>query len=189
MHQQSTILREASSTRKSDGTVRRNNSWDPGGTINNAGLFKKSAGAGTTTIGYPWTFNNSGIVEVQTGNLDLMASGTSSGTYNILSGAAINFPLYLTVQNWTGASVNNAGTININSGTVELGGAILNGGGIYNVNGGVARFNSRCYDYGSREFKQRVHCRHGTGIFFPIDVDGRDNERQRNDCHSPRLCS
>ena len=58
-------------------------------TINNAGTFRKSAGAGISAT--PAVFNNTGTVNVQTGTLSLEGGGTVGGTYDIASGATIQF--------------------------------------------------------------------------------------------------
>ena len=64
-----------------------------GGTIDNAGLFRKSAGAGTSRIESVFNLLG-GTVEVQSGNLALGASGFSSfssnGTFIVAGGSAIN---------------------------------------------------------------------------------------------------
>jgi hypothetical protein len=54
-------------------------------TFENAGTFRKSAGAGTTTVSIP--FNNTGTVDVQAGILAL-DGGTSSGNFNAAAGRA-----------------------------------------------------------------------------------------------------
>ena len=56
------------------------------GTVNNAGLFKKSAGSGTSTVS--WVFNNTmGTVDVQSGTLSL-AGGVSQLPGSTLTGGA-----------------------------------------------------------------------------------------------------
>jgi hypothetical protein len=50
-----------------------------GATFDNLGTVTKSAGSGMTTIAA--TFNNSGLVEVQSGTLSLNGGGTHSGTF------------------------------------------------------------------------------------------------------------
>lgn len=63
------------------------------GTVNNAGTFIKSpvGGASTLTIGNGIVFNNSGIVDVQTGSLSLgSGGGTHSGSFDA-TGATVTF--------------------------------------------------------------------------------------------------
>jgi hypothetical protein len=55
----------------------------------NAGMFKKSAGTGRTTIGA--AFDNTGTVDVESGTLSFDGGGTSSGTFSVASGATLNF--------------------------------------------------------------------------------------------------
>jgi hypothetical protein len=80
------------------------------GAFNNAGTFRRSGPAGTTTVGI--AFNNTGTVDVQTGALTLNAGGTDSGPVTLASGT----------------------TLSINSGTYTLaGGATVSGGGVVQV--------------------------------------------------------
>jgi len=58
-------------------------------TINNTGLFRKLGGTNTTTITFLITFNNSGLVDVQSGTLSVNGPGTNSGTFNAGSNAVI----------------------------------------------------------------------------------------------------
>src|ERR1039457_6536070 len=55
----------------------------PGTVFNNFGTFRKSGGinASQTLLGNPVTFNNTGIVDVQTGNLTLQGIGNFTGGY------------------------------------------------------------------------------------------------------------
>lgn len=58
--------------------------------FDNAGTFRKSISSGTAT--WPVAFNNSGVVEIQTGRLALNgSSGTHSGRFEIAAGASLNF--------------------------------------------------------------------------------------------------
>ncbi len=60
--------------------------------FNNAGTFETSFASGTTSIGV--TFNNTGIVEVQTGTLDFSNAVTGTGAYTIgtaSNGATLEF--------------------------------------------------------------------------------------------------
>ena len=124
------------------------------GTFSNEGLFKKSAGVGTTTIGY--TFNNTGSVEVDSGTLAPTDGGTTTGgtflvkpsaTYNLTGG---NTYTYAGTETGSGG-----GTVLLNSGTLtttgtatfnfptpmlvwdggSLGGTVVNAGTLA-INGG-----------------------------------------------------
>ena len=59
--------------------------------FNNSGTFIKSGGTGTTSFIGNARFNNSGIVNIESGTLELQASGTSSGEFNVDDGATIEF--------------------------------------------------------------------------------------------------
>src|SRR5208283_5375417 len=56
--------------------------------LNNAGTFKKSAGAGTTTVAI--ALNNSGIVQVQSGSLSLYG-GTQTGIFDVAASTNLDF--------------------------------------------------------------------------------------------------
>lgn len=110
-------------------------------TFNNSGTFRKTTGAGTTTLsGMP--FNNTGTVEVNSGTLRLANAGISSGPFNLGPNATLEFA----GGNYrfaTGASVS-GGLARIN-GTLSL----LNDATIENaelssliVGPGVATFSS-----------------------------------------------
>lgn len=58
-------------------------------TLENAGTFKKSLGAGTSQIS--GVFENSGQVQVQSGTLALFGPGDSSGTFSVSAGAILSF--------------------------------------------------------------------------------------------------
>jgi len=63
------------------------------GTFTNAGIVRKSAGAGTTTIFDGVSFNNNGgIIDVRTGALTLASGGISTGgVFTAATGASLNF--------------------------------------------------------------------------------------------------
>ena len=58
-------------------------SGSPNGVINNAGLFRKSDGTGTSVIGTGVAFNNTGTVEVDSGTLSISAAFTQADTGTI----------------------------------------------------------------------------------------------------------
>ncbi len=135
------------------------------GFINNAGLFKKSAGTGTSSVDSHWTFNNSGTVEVdsgtlsfggafnntgtasvQSGTLNLAGGGTSTGAFNVAAGDTLNFSggTHLLF----GAAFSNSGTINFNGATLNFNGAAssVTGAAVFSsgaIGGtGVVNFNN-----------------------------------------------
>ena len=57
--------------------------------FSNAGLFRKSAGAGVFTLN--GSFNNSNRVEVQAGSLSLSGGGVHSGLFTVANAAALAF--------------------------------------------------------------------------------------------------
>ncbi len=104
--------------------------------FDNAGTFRKSTSAGTTTLNS--IFNNSGAMEIQAGTLLCNGFFTNQGTVNLSAGAtnrltgggtstgAFTAPDTALVE-WAG------GTYTLNSG------AQLNGAGLYKINGSSAR--------------------------------------------------
>lgn len=122
-----------------------------GGTFNNAGIFTKSAGAGTTSIGSSilGTFNNTGTVNANSGTLSLQTLGGThtNGAFNVISGATLNFGSGTHTINGT-ASVTGTGivsfsgvngTVNFNAGTYSVAGTTqISGGFIANVNAAAA---------------------------------------------------
>jgi hypothetical protein len=59
------------------------------GTFRNEGTVVKSLTGGTTTFNP--TFNNRGVVQVQSGTLDLEGSGLASGSFSLASGTSLVF--------------------------------------------------------------------------------------------------
>ena len=118
-----------------DGTIQNG----PGtNLLANAGLFRKINGTGTTTIQVP--FDNSGNVQVQSGTLDLAGGGSSSGNYEVSSGASLNFSAG--TNNATPSStITGPGDFHVLGGIANLFGSIttlgahLFSGGIVNLGG------------------------------------------------------
>ena len=88
--------------------------------FNNAGTFRKSAGGLTTSINL--TFANTGTVDVDSGTLSYTTGGSSSGEFDVATGATLQFPSN-TFTLSTGATVTGAGTTLVNGGTLTIGGA------------------------------------------------------------------
>jgi hypothetical protein len=76
-------------------------------TFNNSGTFRKSAGAGTTTVGIH--FGNSGTVDVQSGTLDVSnASYTQTAGLTKLTGGSISSTTNINIQ---GGLLGGSGTV------------------------------------------------------------------------------
>ena len=112
-------------------------------TFSNNGTFKKSGGTGTTT--FEPVFNNTGVVQVQSGTLDLTGGGTSSGSFDAASGTTLDFGGGTHTLN-TGATFTGAGSSRVVGGTATVNGAAtaanfaqtggtLNGGNTLTVSG------------------------------------------------------
>ena len=98
-------------------------------TINNAGLFRKLSGTGTSTVA--WAFNNTGEVDVESGTLALTGGGTESGTFTTGSHPVV----------FAG------GTFNINGPMTVTGSAVLSGA---NLGGsGAASFSGLLWSSGT----------------------------------------
>ena len=65
--------------------------YTTGGTLNNKGFFKKSAGTGSMELSFSVIFNNDGVVDVQTGTLMLSTPGVHTGRFNAAPGAVLSF--------------------------------------------------------------------------------------------------
>jgi hypothetical protein len=77
--------------------------------INNFGALQKIGPPSTANVGV--ALNNSGLVQIQAGTLNLTAGGTNSGTFDIASGATLNLGGNPTFQ--AGAAVTGAGAAQI----------------------------------------------------------------------------
>ncbi|HEY3243823.1 MAG TPA: hypothetical protein VGM03_10770 [Phycisphaerae bacterium] len=121
-----------------------NITWSSGpqpGVFNNVGTFRKSSGMGTTNVSFV-PFNNSGIVEVLAGTLNLTAGGTSSGIFNGVPGATLRFGGG--THDLTSASAINAHTVHVASGTLNVGGLYQMAGtsGLLNLTNGTIAVDS-----------------------------------------------
>ncbi|MCX6930334.1 MAG: hypothetical protein NT154_45070 [Verrucomicrobia bacterium] len=119
-------------------------------TIYNAGTFRKSAGTGTNAIN--WDFNNTGLVDVQSGGLSLNSGGTGSGTLTVASGAPFGYNNSITLLGpITGAAMVESGStlalngpLNLPAVTVSGATLLLNGSfslGSVGVSGGLLAVN------------------------------------------------
>ena len=101
--------------------------WQGGvSTINNAGTFRKSAGTNALTIDPLYSFNNTGLVDVQSGTLPFANGFTSSGTFNVATNTAVQL---------TG------GTFNFNPGHTFTGGGFYGVTGSATINGPIINAN------------------------------------------------
>jgi len=99
-------------------------------TINNAGLFRKLAGTGTSAVA--WRFNNTGTVDVESGTLALSSGGTESGMFTVGPSSAVAFV---------------GGTFNINGPMTVTGSAVLSSA---NLGGsGSASFSNLLWSSGT----------------------------------------
>jgi hypothetical protein len=98
-----------------------------GGTVNNAGIFRKGSGAATFSLGGPpggtAIFNNSGLVQVNSGFLTLSAGGESSGRFEVASNSTLLLTDAATAYTLTAdSSVSGAGTVVFNARFTAVGG-------------------------------------------------------------------
>ncbi|MEO8427051.1 MAG: putative Ig domain-containing protein, partial [Verrucomicrobiota bacterium] len=104
--------------------------------VANAGLFRKTAGAGGTAIGI--AFSNTGTVEVRSGSLNFYGGGEHTGDFTVAAGANLN--LGGGVHNLADVTITGAGTFSVGGGTANFTGT-LDGSGTLSVSGGTANFN------------------------------------------------
>ena len=146
-----------------------------GGTLANAGTFRKTGGTNSTAFSNGMAFNNSGLLDVQTGTIQLAAGGSGNGTYSAAANAAflvaadysfkdgaaftgpgsflltagtITFSGTVTVQNLNlaGARLIGAGTVNL-TGTNTWSRGVLNGSGLVVVPSGSTFYISSGADH------------------------------------------
>ena len=108
--------------------------------FDNAGIFSKSLGTGTTTVAI--LFNNTGTVDVQKGMLSLNAGGTSTGVFSTSTVATLRFGGGAHDLN-AGASLTGTGLAQVTAGTVNFASDVnLTGSGALTVSGGTLNFNT-----------------------------------------------
>jgi Divergent InlB B-repeat domain len=110
-----------------------------GGRIDNAGIFRKSSNAGTTTV--PVNFNNAGTVEIETGTLLCQGGFTNTGTVSLSAGTTNR----LAAGGFATGAFDTATTAMVEwtANNFVLGlGAQLNGDGIYRINFGLVTANT-----------------------------------------------
>ena len=133
-----TVINTGGNMRGSGGwTIYNNGLWleevdfwfynDGGGvdTFVNAGTFRKTAGAGFTYIGWAGTqvaFNNSGLVDAQSGTIDIEGGGINSGTFNAGANGVCNFIAAYTFNN--GSAFTGGGNNTLNANGITFNGSI-----------------------------------------------------------------
>jgi hypothetical protein len=91
-----------------------------GGTFNNAGTFTKTSPVGTGITFFDSVFNNTGMVSIQSGVLQLNRGGTAGGTFNVSAGQLQFFGNTYTLN--SGASVTGAGSTRVAGAQLTLAG-------------------------------------------------------------------
>lgn len=109
----------------------------PNGRIDNAGTFRKSAGTGTSTVVSGLSFNNSGMVEIQSGTLALFGGGTHSGSFDVPGGTALILSGTHTAN--ASSAIAGSGQLTFTGGTANLAG-LVNVSGSNTFSGGTANF-------------------------------------------------
>ena len=94
--------------------------WQGTEYFNNSGLFRKSPTSGTTTIDVG--FNNSGIVNVQSGTIDFNGNESVGGTYT----AAANTGLGFGGNNTGTVAIGTVANLSVYGGAVSLSGTVQN---------------------------------------------------------------
>jgi hypothetical protein len=177
--------------------------------LDNAGTFRNSASAGTTTIQSGISFNNSGTVEIQGGTLALGGGGFNTGTITVPAGSTLNF----SGGNFTSSgspSITGAGHLTVSGATATLAGLVIVGGtntfsngtanltGNYictnntlNISGGTANFDglgtvAPAIVNLSQRHLERIRCGHGNER---DELDRRQHGRHRADGHPARCCA
>src|SRR6185436_816909 len=102
--------------------------------------FRKSVNAGTAN--WTVTFNNSGLVEIQTGRLALNGSGAHSGRFEIAAGASLNFSAGGGTQAADAASIiTGAGDLIVSGNVIATLAGLVNPGGAHTFSGGTVNLN------------------------------------------------
>ena len=108
------------------------NDYTSGGTINNAGLFRKSAGTGTAVVQDTY-FNNTGTVEVDSGTLALSQGTSTSAHYEFTNGGQVNASL-----TWLGTNTANGNGVLAVGGKVAAGTTVAFGSSQFTNGAGLA---------------------------------------------------
>lgn len=101
------------------------------GRFNNAGILTKASGGGDGITRFSATLNNTGMVTVASGALELENGGTHTGAFAVADGATLEFGGGTHIVN-AGASITGAGLMRFATGTTNY------NGGTYNISGSTA---------------------------------------------------
>ena len=112
-----------------------------GQAFNNAGTFRKTVAAGTTSVNNGG-FNNNGTVDIQSGTFNPIAGGTSTGVFNATAAGTILF----TNNSYTlgtGATLTGPGTFQLNGAQLNVSAAVtvdhlVQSSGTLNINSGAS---------------------------------------------------
>jgi len=107
--------------------------------FDNAGLFQKGAGSGTTQINVP--FNNSGTVHVQSGTLVFNNGGTNTGTYVVSGSRSLIFGNSSHFFSESSA-ITGSGNVSFNNGTFDIAG-LVNVAGSQTFNGSTINLRGK----------------------------------------------
>ena len=168
-------------------TITADVSTEDGGGFNlvgNAGLLRKTDGTGTTTLS-SGPFVNTGDMQVQSGTLNVVESGSASGTFEVSASAHLQFSSSYTLSVassvtgagsaiFSGGTINAAGTYNL-TGLNTFSGATVNFSGNYTItnqpmaiSAGAVNFNA-----GGNVKLAGLTLRSGTvGGTLPVPVNG-----------------
>ncbi len=106
-------------------------------TFVNQGTLTKTGGLGPAI--FASAFDNSGTVNVNSGQMEFTGGGTSSGTLNVVANAGVEFGGGMHVYDGS-SSISGAGTVIFSGGSVDIGGGYTVTGPTQ-INGGTANFN------------------------------------------------
>jgi uncharacterized protein involved in high-affinity Fe2+ transport len=110
--------------------------------INNAGLFRQTAGTVSTVVTVP--FNNSGTLQVQAASLNLGLGGNHTGTMAIAAGATLNFAGGSHVLA-TGSLVTGAGVLTLSGGATTLAASgTFDAGSTLSITAGAGTLSAGC---------------------------------------------
>ncbi|MBI5385683.1 MAG: autotransporter-associated beta strand repeat-containing protein [Verrucomicrobia bacterium] len=113
-----------------------NYTFTVGPRFDNAGTFRKTVSAGTTTVAGGMAFNNYGTVEIQSGTLNLGGGGVNDSTFDLGAGTALNLSGG-TFTSSAASSIAGAAQFIVSGATANLAG-LVNVSGTHRFDGGTA---------------------------------------------------
>jgi YD repeat-containing protein len=103
-------------------TIQNAGEFDP--QVNNAGLLEKTSSSGTGSVSFPaFLFNNTGMVDINSGSITLFNDGTDTGIFDVASGSSLVYISTNGTQNFTigpGATWIGGGSLDIDGGFADL---------------------------------------------------------------------